>query len=194
MGQNKMIAGPLANNEPSIEFKALLKNIANQLVDLKESYEKLLKMGIHEGFTKKEVDDMVKTAIGEKKTRMQLRYLFDDTQWKEAAKKQYHENKKVVNINQNQNEESASPKIIDVPVTVESPNMRKLREHEQNKAEEKQVINEAAINAMMMLIDKGFDPDRGVQVIDGNINEIKFQLDAYRESTRKALVIFQKLE
>lgn len=199
-----MISGPLANNEPSLELKELLRNLRYETTKLIDTYERIVDMGLHEGFSEKEIKDMVRSELKGVMTRHEIYYLFNKEKINQKSNENYQKTKMLINqqIEDKKDTEQSSnydvnitskPKVIDV----ETQNMNiKNLENKNTAGDVKEITHqfEAHQNTMKAITQAGFDIDKGITIIKGNMSQVLYQLEAYKQQDiREVLILLQKV-
>ncbi|HEX7178368.1 MAG TPA: hypothetical protein VF220_01495 [Nitrososphaeraceae archaeon] len=206
-----MIAGPLSNNEPSLEFRELLKTLTDQATNLVKTYEKIMKMGLEEGFNEKQIQGFVKDHLKDIKTRHELYYIFNKEKINQQSSQSYQDKKALINAQiagKKDTEESSTPTDYNIQVT----NKAKIIDVEpQNMVEKSKLDNleitdsfghpvpdenipKAIRNMIKTLEDSGFDTEKAITVIKGNPAQVLYQLEAYKQQNiREMLIILQKV-
>ncbi len=75
--------------DTSNELASLITQTVETYFTVRELWAKVIDKGQEEGFTEKELQDMVRPLLKDMLTRHQIRYLFHRKEMKGASKKQY---------------------------------------------------------------------------------------------------------
>ncbi|MDQ5870103.1 MAG: hypothetical protein M3530_10330 [Thermoproteota archaeon] len=86
------------NKTPSNELASLIKETVETYFSVRELWSKVLDKGQEEGFTEKELQDIVRPLLKDMLTRHQIRYLFHREEMKDASKKAYDKMRNITQI------------------------------------------------------------------------------------------------
>lgn len=209
-----MIAGPtsLANNEPSLEFKELLRSLSNQATNLFKTYEKIMEMGLNEGFNEKQIKEMIKSELRDIKTSNQIYYLFNKEKINQKSNENYQNTKALIN---QQNEGKKDTEQSSTEVDHITPNVEPVStDYDVNITSKPEIIDvktenvveksklegithefEAHQNTIKAIVGAGFDVDKGITIIKGNPAQVLYQLEAYKQQDiREMIILLQKVK
>jgi len=82
----------VVTKQPSAELLSLIKAAAQSLLGFGELWNSIKKKGHDEGFSEKELQDILRPLLKPQLNKDQIYYLFNAEQKKEQSKEQYHRN------------------------------------------------------------------------------------------------------
>jgi len=82
----------VTTKQPSPELLSLIKAAAQSLIGFGELWNSIKKKGHDEGFSEKELQDILRPLLKPQLNKDQIYYLFNADQKKEQSKQQYHRN------------------------------------------------------------------------------------------------------